>query len=55
MRSPHTAMKSSPRLLQLEKVHKQQQRPSAAKKNKMKLKTSKNSILLYINEKQHEL
>ena len=54
MRSPHTATKSSPRSLQLDKVRRQQQRPSAAKKKK-KLKTSENSILFYINEKQHEL
>ena len=31
VRSPRTAMKSSPHLLQLEKAHAQQQRPSAAK------------------------
>jgi len=31
MRSPSTAMKSSPRLLQLEKAHVQQRRPSTVK------------------------
>ena len=37
MRSPHTAMKSSPRSPQLEKAHVQQQRPNIAK-NKIKIK-----------------
>ena len=37
MRSPHTATKSSPRSLQLEKARTQQQRPNAAK-NKLKNK-----------------
>ena len=31
MRRLHTTMKSSPRSLQLEKAHEQQQRPNAAK------------------------
>ena len=38
MRSPRTATKSSPHSPQLEKAHKQQQRPSTAKKKKKKKK-----------------
>ena len=38
MRSPRTATKSSPRLLQLEKARAQQQRPNAAKERKKKTK-----------------
>ena len=35
MRGPHTAMKSSPRLLQLEKARTQQRRPNAAKEKRI--------------------
>ena len=41
MRSPHTAMKSSPRLPQLEKARAQQQRPNAAKNKRIKKKKKK--------------
>ena len=37
MRSPHTATKSSPLSLQLEKAHAQQRRPNATKKKKKKI------------------
>ena len=38
MRGPRTAMKSGPRLTQLEKALAQKQRPNTAKKNKLKKK-----------------
>ena len=41
MRGPHTAMKSGPRLLQLEKALAQKQRPNTAK-NKERNKKKKN-------------
>ena len=47
MRSPHTAMKSSPRWPQLEKAHAQRQRPNAAKKKK------KSVILYQLFKKNH--
>ena len=51
MRSPHAAMKSSPRSLQLEKAHAQQQRPNAAKKKKKKkMLNNKNNIKKYFLE-----
>ena len=46
MRSPHTVMKSSPRLLQLEEAHVQPQRPSTAKTNKEKKMPSKKTYIL---------
>ena len=42
MRSPHTAMKSSPRSPQPEKARAQQQRPNAAKNFKKKIKKKNN-------------
>ena len=42
MRSPRTAMKSSPRSTQLEKAHAQQWRPNAAKNKQINLKKINN-------------
>ena len=42
MRSLHISTKSSPRSLQLEKVHEEQRRPNAAKKEEKKENITKN-------------
>ena len=55
MRSPRTATKSSPRLLQLEEAHAQQRRPNAAKNKFIFLKSLLNicsvpgTVLIAVN------
>ena len=48
MRSPHTAMKSSPCSRQLEKARAQQQRPNAAKNKQIYFKKNQ-TVLVKVN------